>query len=118
MFQRSMRSYEGSIGEAIRHNFFRPMVPDNAYILLSGNARAGNAGQASLDPQGQHLAFFSGGMRALDSQLFNLPDHLNIVSKLVDGCIWAYNALPLGIMPETFHRVIPAHHPRLASGMS
>jgi mannosyl-oligosaccharide alpha-1,2-mannosidase len=93
------------------------MVPDNAYILLSGNARAGNPGQLSLDPQGQHLAFFTGDMLALDSQ-FNLPDHLNIARKLVDGCIWAYNALPLGIMPETLHMVIPAHHPRLASGMS
>lgn len=113
-----MRSYEGSIGEAIRHNLFRPMIPDNAYILLSGNARAGNPSQLSPDPQGQHLAFFTGGMIALDSQLFNLPDHLNIARKLVDEYIWAYNALPLGIMPETFHMVIPAHDPRLASWMS
>lgn len=97
--------YEGSMATAIKHNFFRPMVPDNANILLSGNARAENPDRVTLDPQGQHLACFTGGMLSLGSKLLNLPDHLDIARKLVDGCIWAYNALPLGIMPETFHMV-------------
>jgi mannosyl-oligosaccharide alpha-1,2-mannosidase len=79
--------YEGSMATAIQHNFFRPMVPGNADILLSGNARAENPDQVSLDPQGQHLACFTGGMLALGSRLFSLPDHLDIARKLVDGCI-------------------------------
>jgi mannosyl-oligosaccharide alpha-1,2-mannosidase len=97
--------YEGSMATAIKHNIFRPMVPDNADILLSGNARAENPDRKTLDPQGQHLACFAGGMLGLGSKLLNRPDHLDIARKLVDGCIWAYNALPLGIMPETFHMV-------------
>ena len=45
-------------------------------------------------------------MLGLGSKLLNLPDHLNIARKLVDGCIWAYDALPLRIMPKTIH-VVP-----------
>jgi mannosyl-oligosaccharide alpha-1,2-mannosidase len=35
-------------------------------------------------------------MLALGSRLFSLPDHLDIARKLVDGCIWAYNAPSTG----------------------
>src|ERR1700761_3432458 len=89
---------------AIQYNFFRPMTPQNDDILISGNVRAEvGPAEAVLEPQGQHLSCFTGGMLALRGRLFDLPEHISIGRKLVDGCIWAYNASPQGIMLETFH---------------
>jgi mannosyl-oligosaccharide alpha-1,2-mannosidase len=96
--------YEGSMAASIRHLFFRPMVPGNDDILVSGNVRA-DPSRITLDPQGQHLGCFAGGMLALGGRLFNHQDHVDIGRKITEGCIWAYNASPLGIMPETFHLV-------------
>lgn len=58
-----------------------------------------------LDPQGQHLACFTAGMIAIGAKIFERDD-LSIGRRLVDGCIWAYESMPSGIMPETFH-VVP-----------
>jgi mannosyl-oligosaccharide alpha-1,2-mannosidase len=96
--------YDGSMSASIRHLFFRPMVPNDDDILISGNVRA-DSSQITLDPQGQHLGCFAGGMLALGGRLFNHPDHVSIGRKITEGCIWAYNASPLGVMPETFHLV-------------
>ncbi len=99
--------YEGSMTTAIKNNLWRPMTPDNADVLVSGQVRkTAKESPAVLDPQGQHLACFTGGMFALGSKLFNIPTHLEIAKKLVNGCIWTYKALPLGIMPEIF-RMLP-----------
>ncbi|KAK3115074.1 hypothetical protein LTR53_005940 [Teratosphaeriaceae sp. CCFEE 6253] len=97
--------YDGSMATAIQHNLWRPMTPDSADILISGNVRASSKDLARLDPQGQHLACFTGGMFALGGKLFKEPSHVEIGKKLTDGCIWAYKALPLGIMPEVFNMV-------------
>jgi len=59
-----------------------------------------------LDPEGQHLSCFVGGMFALGAKLFSKPEHLEIARKLVDGCIYTYQAFPAGIMPELF-RMVP-----------
>lgn len=84
------------------------MTINNSDILLSGNARA-NDDSIDLDPQGQHLACFTGGMVAIGAKIFNRTDELEIAKKLVNGCIWAYESMPTGIMPETFH-VVPCSH--------
>ena len=97
--------YDGSMATAIKNNLWRPMIPDNADILMSGNVRASNQQLARLDPQGQHLVCFAGGMFALGGRLFDEPAHVEIGQKLTDGCIWTYKALPLGIMPEVFNMV-------------
>jgi mannosyl-oligosaccharide alpha-1,2-mannosidase len=97
--------YEGSMATAIKYNLWRPMVPDNADILLSGNVRASDQDVPRLFPQGQHLVCFAGGMFALGGKLFEQPSHVEIGKKLTDGCIWTYKALPLGIMPEVFEMV-------------
>lgn len=98
--------YEKAITTAIQHNLFRPMTPDENDILISAMVHKGPISHPpTLDPEGQHLVCFAGGMLALGSKLFSLPDHLATARKLVDGCIWTYAALPLGIMPETFHLI-------------
>ena len=99
--------YRGSMDTAIKYNLWRPMTPDNADILISGQIRRmGWISQATLDPQGQHLVCFAGGMFALGGKLFDIPAHVDIGKKLVDGCIWTYKAMPLGVMPEVF-RMVP-----------
>ncbi|KAI4717939.1 seven-hairpin glycosidase [Aureobasidium sp. EXF-10727] len=96
------KMYEDAMDTAIRETVFRPMVPDNADILLSGSARSERKGESRLDPQGQHLVCFAGGMLALGGRLLENQTHVELGRKLTDGCIWTYEATPLGIMPEVF----------------
>lgn len=39
----------------------------------------------------------------LGSRISNSPEELDIAKKLTDGCVWAYDNTPSGIMPEIFH---------------
>ena len=100
--------YENAIEAAKKHLFYRPLIPQDQNILISGNARISSAGSVKLEPDGQHLACFAGGMVALAAQVFNRTEDLDVARKLVAGCIWAYDSMPMGIMPETF-RMIPCH---------
>ena len=98
--------YELSTETAIQHLLFRPMVPNNDEIIMSGTVRADPGPEsAMLDPQAQHLTCFLGGMLATASKTFNLPFHLDVARKLVNGCIWSYDNAPHGLMPELFHLV-------------
>ncbi|GKT59209.1 glycoside hydrolase family 47 protein [Colletotrichum tofieldiae] len=96
--------YETAITAAIEHNLFRPMTPGNEDILIAGQAHYRES-DIELEPQGQHLVCFMGGLMTLGSKLFNYPDQLALARKLVDGCIYTYRAFPHGIMPETFYMV-------------
>jgi mannosyl-oligosaccharide alpha-1,2-mannosidase len=91
------------------------MTVDNSDILFTGNAQAIPGLSVTLDPQVQHLGCFAGGMVAIGAKIFNEPQDLDIARKLVDGCIWAYNLMPTGIMPELFH-VVPCPAPNRSSG--
>ncbi|KPI39352.1 Mannosyl-oligosaccharide 1,2-alpha-mannosidase MNS1 [Cyphellophora attinorum] len=95
--------YERAITTAEEHLFFRPMIPTNAPVLFSGTTSLTEQGHPSLDPQGQHLTCFTAGMLAIGSKIFDRPNDLHTAKQLLDGCIWAYNATPSGLMPETFH---------------
>jgi mannosyl-oligosaccharide alpha-1,2-mannosidase len=100
--------YESAIKPAKEHLFFRPRIPQGQDILISGDARISSFGSVKLEPNGQHLACFAGGMVALGAKIFNRTDELDVARKLVDGCTWAYEAMPTGIMPETF-RMMPCY---------
>ena len=82
---------------------FRPMTPGNADILFSGTTHVGK--HTWLEPEGQHLACFMGGMFALSGRLFSEPSHNETGIRLTRGCVWAYKALPTGIMPEIFNMI-------------
>jgi mannosyl-oligosaccharide alpha-1,2-mannosidase len=97
--------YLESMAIAQQYLFFRPMTHDEADVLISGNARAISTNDISLDPQFQHLTCFVGGMLALGGKLFSRPQDIETGRKLTDGCIWAYNYLPSGIMPETSYLI-------------
>lgn len=45
----------------------------------------------------------TGGMFALSGKVFQNDEDLDLARKLVNGCVWAYESAPLGIMPETMH---------------
>jgi mannosyl-oligosaccharide alpha-1,2-mannosidase len=93
--------YEKAIEAAKIHLFFRPLHPENQDILISGTV-----GTFGLQPEGQHLACFTGGMVAIGAKIFNRTDELRVARKLVDGCIWTYDSMPTGIMPESFSLVL------------
>ena len=94
--------YEFAMDTAIRHLLFRPSVPDKADILMSGTVRANNPESVVLNPEGQHLACFVGGMLALGGRLVKNETYVEYGRKVTDGCIWTYQHAPNGIMPEMF----------------
>jgi mannosyl-oligosaccharide alpha-1,2-mannosidase len=102
--------YERAIEAAKQHLFFRPLTPQNQDILISGTVTKNAADIVKLQPEGQHLACFTGGMVGIGSKIFNRSDELDIARKLVDGCIWAYDSMPTGIMPESFD-LVPCNNP-------
>ena len=99
------KMYNESITTALEHIFFRPMVPDSKDFLLSGEAHINEYSEDNHTiihvPKGQHLGCFTGGMVGMGAKIFEQP-HMGIARKLVDGCIWAYDSMPSGIMPEVF----------------
>jgi mannosyl-oligosaccharide alpha-1,2-mannosidase len=103
------KMYKYAMDTATQHVFFRPMVPDNSDILLSGKAVAVN-NSTTLETNVEHLSCFLGGMVGLGSRIFANHSHLTIGQKLTEGCVWAYQASPSGIMPESV-RVIPCPPP-------
>ncbi|KAF4313843.1 Glycoside hydrolase family 47 [Botryosphaeria dothidea] len=97
--------YETAIDVAKKYMFFRPLNRDNLDILLSGTIKYTSANRINLEPEGQHLACFTGGMVGIAAKIFDRPDELHTARQLTDGCIWAYESTRTGIMPEIFHAV-------------
>ena len=97
--------YDLAMTTAINTIFFQPMVPDNKDILMSGAVTVDSNTRTRLNPQGQHLGCYTGGMVAIGAKIFDKPEHMNTARKLVDGCVWAYDSMPSGIMPEQFFMV-------------
>ncbi|KAI1273722.1 family 47 glycosyl hydrolase [Xylaria sp. FL0933] len=92
--------YRDSMETIGTHMLFRPKLPDQADVLIPGNVWVRDDGRIDLQPEAQHLACFVGGMFGLGGKLFNLPDHVEIGEKITRGCVWAYDAMPSGMMPE------------------
>lgn len=92
--------YEMFVEAAKEHLFFRPMTVEDRDILISGTANVAMGKKPELEPELQHLTCFTGGMLAIAGKIFNRPEDVEIGGKLTDGCIWAYENTPTGIMPE------------------
>ncbi|KAL1837003.1 hypothetical protein VTJ49DRAFT_4406 [Mycothermus thermophilus] len=97
--------YEKAMNAALKYNLFRPMNPTGEDILVAGQVRADGRGKFNLDPEGQHLVCFLGGLMALGGKLFERPIDMDAAVGLVNGCIWAYKSFPHGIMAETFYSI-------------
>ena len=110
------RMYEKAMEVAQRYIFYRPLTEHDEDILLSGNAQPYEEEEPRLEPEGQHLACYTGGMLAIGAMIFERPGDLDIARRLVEGCVWAYNAMPSGLMPEVFHTVPCQKGVRKATG--
>ena len=104
--------YSNMIRTVEKHLVYQPMAPETVDVRLVGQADVAD-GRVSLDPQNQHLTCFVGGMVGLGARAFEVRDatpsrteaNLDLARKLTNGCIWGYDVMPLGIMPEIMHSV-------------
>ncbi|KZZ86661.1 glycosyl hydrolase family 47 protein [Ascosphaera apis ARSEF 7405] len=103
--------YRPAMETASKHILFRPMLPDEADVLISGKGSTSVGSELVLYPEGQHLACYAGGMFTLGSRLFGIEEHGETGRRLTEGCIWAYNATQSGMMPEIF-RMVPCKDPK------
>ncbi|KAJ5965800.1 hypothetical protein N7481_012514 [Penicillium waksmanii] len=95
--------YISAIEGIKKHLLFHGMTKGKEDILFAGNIQFDSEGQEVFEYQTEHLKCFLGGMVALGSRAFGRSDDLPIAHKLVNGCIWAYDLMPTGIMPETLY---------------
>ncbi|KAI1139087.1 glycoside hydrolase family 47 protein [Hypoxylon sp. FL0543] len=81
---------------------FRPMVPDDRDILFSAkiNTQGNPDVDANIEWEVTHLTCFIGGMFGMGGKIFEVPEDVEIGKRLTDGCVWAYESTPSGIMPE------------------
>ncbi|CZT09547.1 probable class I alpha mannosidase [Rhynchosporium graminicola] len=104
-----LKMYQSALATFSKRLFFRPSLPQNPDILMSGNI------ETSIDPnvidgQFQHLACFVGGMVALGSRISISAEELETAAKLTNGCVWGYDNTPSGIMPD-FSHIKPCQDP-------
>ena len=95
MYQDAMKTVRETL-------LYRPMTKDRREILFVGDAEVEAGKKLKMRYKGTHLGCFAGGMFALGSRVFNIPDDLEIARQLTDGCVWAYESTATGIMPEAF----------------
>ncbi|KAF8464124.1 glycosyl hydrolase family 47-domain-containing protein [Kalaharituber pfeilii] len=94
--------YESSMKVAKEKLFFRPMLPGEPDILLSGMITVSEyfQNEEKFIPDTEHLGCFTGGMLALGAQVLKSKTDLEVGRKLTDGCVTLYAATKTGIMPE------------------
>ncbi|KAI9642235.1 hypothetical protein NHQ30_009037 [Ciborinia camelliae] len=97
-----LRMYRNALSTINKHLIFRPNLPGDPDILFSGTVNV-NSAEPLLDARVQHLGCFVGGMVGLGSKISKSPSEMETAIKLTNGCIWAYENTPSGIMPEIFH---------------
>lgn len=103
--EKYQKMYEMAIETSKKYLFFRPMLPDNRDVLLSGSVAIrveSDEVKFSLQPEGTHLTCFLGGMLAIGAKIFDRSSDLDLARKVTDGCVWAYEATTTGIMPEHY----------------
>ncbi|RVX75315.1 hypothetical protein B0A52_00668 [Exophiala mesophila] len=102
--------YEQAMKVVREELLFRPMIKEDRDILF--------VSKQSISPheeieskrkvtkyEGSHLGCFAGGMFALGSKMFDIPEDMTLARKLTEGCVWAYESMPVGIMAESFELV-------------
>ena len=94
--------YQTALTSAKQHLFFRPLNHQNQDLLIPGSLTRHSSARQTFTPEGEHLSCFAGGMVALAAKAFNQSHDLRTARALVDGCLWAYESMPSGIMPEVF----------------
>ncbi len=101
--EQKYRTMHLKVAEAVKKwLLFRPMVPGDRDLLFS--AKIDTKGNPEVDAKTEfeiaHLTCFIGGMFGLGGKIFDQPVDVEIAKKLTDGCVWAYESMLSGIMPE------------------
>lgn len=100
--------YELAAEATMKNLIFRPMIEDEERnILVAGQISTSGRSQSNsparkLKPEQAHLTCFAGGMFAFGARIFDRKNDMDIAKRLTDGCVWAYEMTPTGIMPEHF----------------
>lgn len=94
--------HEKTVAAVKKYLLFRPMAQGDPDILFSAKASSSDNTDKNLRYEWEitHLTCFLGGMFGLGGKLFNSEEDIEIGKKLADGCVWAYDVMPTGIMPE------------------
>lgn len=106
--QQYRRLYDYSMTAIKRNIFYRPMTRNGEDIRLAGQVSSDGktlVTELKTEAQAQHLGCFAGGMVAIAAKIFQNDEELSLARKLVEGCLWAYEVMPLGVMPEIMHTV-------------
>lgn len=84
------------------------MMKDDWDVLFPAKVVTRGYPSNDLEPEYEitHLTCFIGGMYGLGGKLFGRPQDVENAKKLTDGCVWAYQSMASGIMPESA-RVVP-----------
>jgi len=96
--------HEKTVKAVKKYLLYRPMIKDESRdLLFSAMAYSYDGTDTSLtyNYEVTHLTCFLGGMFGLGGKLFGSEDDVEIGKKLADGCAWAYEVMPTGIMPES-----------------
>ncbi|KAF2166530.1 glycoside hydrolase family 47 protein [Zasmidium cellare ATCC 36951] len=92
----------------IENLLFRPMIPPG-YSTID-TLLPGTLINNTLHPQVHHTACAIAGTLAYTARLLRNETYLITAIRLLNGCLWASQTTPLGIMPETF-TVVPCPTP-------
>lgn len=107
-----LNMYKKAATAARNSLLFQPMVKggrDIRFMALTTPMTPGKVAELTptdLEYEGTHLTCFVGGMFAIGAKAFGIDGDLELAAKLTEGCVWAYESTPTGIMPERF-RLLP-----------
>lgn len=83
---------------------FRGMTKDKREVYFAGDSYTALHSKEGVEPQAEHLKCFLGGTVGIGAKIFERSaEELRLARGLTEGCIWAYDSMPTGIMPESFH---------------
>ncbi|CAG8110868.1 unnamed protein product [Penicillium salamii] len=96
MYEKAIKAFNDKL-------LFRAMTKDeDQHILFAADAIGLRGNSQTLKYSADHLKCFMGGSVAIASKIFNRPQDMFVARGLTDGCVWAYDIMPTGIMPEIF----------------
>ncbi|KAK3376790.1 glycosyl hydrolase family 47-domain-containing protein [Lasiosphaeria ovina] len=100
--------YKKNVDAVKKYLLFRPMAEGDPDVLFAAKAFSSDGTDKNLTFQYEvtHLSCFLGGMFGLGGKIFGNPEDVEIGKKLAAGCVWAYDSMPTGVMPE-YSMVLP-----------
>ncbi|KAJ5899757.1 hypothetical protein N7495_004501 [Penicillium taxi] len=94
--------YTNAIESIKKNMLFRAMTKEeDRQVLFTANNRVMKGGLMKFQYVQEHLKCFLGGTVGLAAKIFNRTEDIAIARGLTDGCVWAYDQMPTGIMPES-----------------